>query len=87
MQSTMAMTSIGAKGAITARDRSSSSYVFMPNYTTQSHKSQVFFIFIFIYFFHFLLDKVFRKNLCKLLVIKELWLRGHPPRRNSLRLR
>ena len=84
MQSTRAMTSMGAKGAMTARDRSSSSYVLMLEYTTGSNRSQMFFIVI---FFHFLLDKVFRKNLCKSLVIKELWLRGHPPRRNSLRLR
>jgi hypothetical protein len=47
----MAMTSMGAKGAITRRDRSSSSYVFMPNYTTQTNKSQAVFTFIFIYFF------------------------------------
>ena len=47
MQSTMAMTSMGAKGAMTARDRSSSSYVLMLEYTTGSNRSQMFFIVFF----------------------------------------
>ena len=38
-------------------------------------------------FFHFLLDKVFSKNLCKSLVIKDLRGAGMPAPRNSLTLR
>ena len=38
-------------------------------------------------FFHFLLDKVFCKNLCKSLVINELRRAGLPAPRNCLILR
>ena len=82
MQSTMAMTSIGAKGAMTARERSSSSYVFMPEYTTRSNRSQMFFIVFLVLtrflrnslcnFFAFPLDRALSINFCKSLVIKEL---------------
>jgi len=49
----------------------------MPYYTTQPHKKQTLFILFYCFFIHFLLDKVFSKNLCKSLTVNEL--RGRDP--------
>ena len=61
--------------------------VTIPHNRTKVKMFLSFFFFFIVIFFHFLLDKVFSKNLCKSLAINELRSAGFPAPRKSLTLR
>ena len=61
--------------------------VTIPHNRTKVKMFLSFFFFFIVIFFHFLLDKVFSKNLCKSLAINELRSAGFPSPRKSLTLR